>query len=189
MTKGRSIRTVKKPRRGRPVGRVALTADPSRFEVALFLVATEIHGMRPYAAAYLVALACSDNPIDVCAIDEEILRLSTDVGYATAKGRTGALVRKVHSLRLTALEIDWLATSTAHLQILVSAESKSAAVTAHAIDQLIAHGWRDILQRLFERMESVAASNHPPVEEKLSRNSARLIDDLRSRLKNLNHLS
>ena len=166
---------------GRPVGsRVRLLDDPDRFRIAAFVTATDILGARPHAAAHTVGLMFSDRPLEVGALDDAIVRFSGQLGYGTAKGQAGALVRKCQNMRLKPLDTDWLATSTAMLAIVIRGERPAIPL---ALDNLLARGWRDALINLLRRISEATASNRPPITDLHTDDALAKLDAIRARLK------
>ena len=155
--------------RGRPSGKVPFLKSDRRFEVAVY-VAARANGMATYMAGRsALILLRSVSPITNASLTADI-NIASAMNYVSRDRpdkNVEHLVTHAEEVMNHAAGADylWVVNSAAHFGSLCRCIATDQMAGADlSLQGLIALGWRDVLVRIWNRLEPALQSNLPPFD-------------------------
>jgi hypothetical protein len=157
---------------------VPFARDRQRFTIAA-LWGFRMAGAGAYTAAYWASIATSDEPIHPEGVGDLLIAAGTQIKHTavTSRAHFEHLARKAAS---TPPGSDaWLEVSATTIKALIlAARTGNLKIYCAMLDLLIVLGWRDVIQRLTDRIQDALKSNIPPFEGELGKAGRRFLAEL-----------
>jgi hypothetical protein len=165
--------------RGRPSGKVPFLKSDRRFEVAIYVVARANNMPTYMAGRAALMLMRSVAPITNASLAAHI-NIASAIHYAPVDKNVEHLIAHAEGVMSRAGDAEylWVTNSAMYFGALVECiTTRQVAGADISLQRLIALGWRDVLVRMWHRLEPALQSNLPPFDGVLRRAAKKRIAD------------